>query len=294
MSQEIKTRQLQTLQHYQKKKKIQQTYSYSATLALFVIILYVFVQTFTSDLPKSLPVEKTATFELGELKKATYLYSQQPEKNYDLRSPFFVEKLTTTDWNLLNDFQALLSGAELKPFTRNETDFSSATNYLFERKNGEMIFLKSFEVADGILLIDPSTRMELVLPDETTQLFATKWLHVYLENKQFPKWKMVLMVIVIISSLLYENRFRIFGIGKEKPKKSIWINVTTVSILLIIAFSSQYWVGTIHLLFLLMGITISLVVGEVLYKLFKIKPFNWKELLVTIVIVNLLIVVLFM
>lgn len=294
LQEETKTDQLQWIQKHLKKRDLKQTYSYSATIVLFVALLFVFIQTLNTDLPKqSQSMQNADTFEMGELKKATYLYTQQPEKNYDLTSPFYVKKLTTTNSETLSNFQKLLNNGELKPFTRNITELSNATNYLFELKNGETIYLKSFEVEDRLVLIDLSTMMEIVLPYETMQHFATKWAFVYLENDKFPKWKMVLIVTSLVCAFLYEKRFRIFGIGKEEPKKSVWINFMVIPMWAIMSYVSQQWIGTMHLLFILSAVSVSFIICELLYKLFRIKQINWKELILRLTLVNFLMIILF-
>jgi hypothetical protein len=288
MDEEVKNNQLQIIQQREKKHKTKQTFTYSATIVLFLAMLFIFMNTINTNLPNHIEQSSTS-FEFGELKKATYLFSQQPEKNYDLTSPFYIEKLTTTNSEKLQEFQQIFSEVTLKPFTRSLKEFPNATNYLFESKNGEMIYLKSLEDDDRIIIIEPSTMMEVELSAESANTFAMKWAAIYAETNQFPKWKIVVIIISILTAIIYEVIYRS---KKPKRKNSIIVNLILVSMMYTVIHVGVNWIGTIHELFLIFAFSIFFIVWELLYVLLKLKPFNWKELTVSLVGVNGVLIIL--
>lgn len=68
--------------NYMKKQK----FSYSVTLVLFALLLFVFSQTIGGS-SKSIQSQQQPNFELGQVTKAYYIYSKRPDRMYNLTSP---------------------------------------------------------------------------------------------------------------------------------------------------------------------------------------------------------------
>ncbi|MEG0472677.1 MAG: hypothetical protein RR588_10110, partial [Solibacillus sp.] len=222
LTESTQNEQLQRLRQLTEKQRAKQKRTYATALITFAMLIFIFAQTLSIK-PPLLSDQSASIFELDELTKATYLYNSRADRQLNLSSPFYLYKLIITDQTVLNEFQLLFQGAEMKPYTGDLTKFSSSSDYLFELKNGKSVYLKSIYENNKVLIINPKTMMTINLTESQWMEFYQRWLELQTEDTGFPMWKIIGIAFVIIMKLLLPLKNK----NDESPirKKSILINV---------------------------------------------------------------------
>lgn len=217
LDEETKNSQLLTLNMRNKDYMKKQKFTYSVTLVLFGLLLFVFSQTIT-EAPKPIQSQQSTNFELGEVTKAYYLYSKRADRMYNLTSPFYTDKLSTTDPAILNEFELFFKNSEMSPFNGNLTKYTNSTNYLFQLENGESIYLKEINADGNSFFINPNTMMQIKLSQENHVQFEYYWMHIYMGKNDFPPWKIGLLTILLLIFVYVAIKSKNRGI-KEKTHR---------------------------------------------------------------------------
>ncbi|MEK3765270.1 hypothetical protein [Solibacillus sp. FSL K6-4121] len=270
---------------YMKKQK----FTYSVTLVLFGLLLFVFSQIITES-PKSIQSQQSTNFELGEVTKAYYLYSKRAYRMYNLTSPFYTDKLSTTDPAILNEIELLFKNSEMSPFTGDLTNYTNSTNYLFQLENGDSVYLKEIGENGNSFFVNPNTMMQFKLPEQSHEQFHTYWLHIYIEKNNFPPWKIGLLTILLSIFVYVAIKTKSRGI---KEINSPIINLTCLVLTFISIHQMNEWLGVNHLLMMLLIFTFFISATVYLHILIKKQQPNWKHHIQRIFIVNVILFVLF-
>lgn len=289
LDEETKNRQLLKLNKRNKDYMKKQKFTYSVTLVLFGLLLFVFSQTITES-PKSIQSQQLTNFELGEVTKAYYLYSKRADRMYNLTSPFYTDKLSTTDPAILNEFELLFKNSEWSSFSGDLTKYTTSINYLFQLENGESIYLKEINADGNSFFINPNTMMQIKLPQENHEQFESYWMHIYMGKNNFSPWKIGLLtfLLIIFVYVAIKSKWR-----AVKEKTSPIINLTCLVLTFISIHQMNEWLGVNHLLMMLLIFTFFISATVYLHTLIKKQEPNWKIHIQRILLVNIILFVLF-
>lgn len=289
LDEETKKSQILILNKRSKNYMKKQKFSYSVTLVLFALLLFVFSQTIGGS-SKSIQSQQQPNFELGQVTKAYYIYSKRADRMYNLTSPFYSDKLSTTDQAILNEFERLFKNNEVSPFTGDLTNYQDSTHYLFQLENGESVYLKEINDGANSFFVIPNTMMEIKLPEENHEQFGSYWMHIYMGKNEFPPWKIGTLTVLLLI-LFYES----YKIKKSnlKQKNSLLINVSCLGLTFFCINQMIDWLGVNHLLTLLIIITVFLTAAEYLHIIIKKHEPNWNLYIRKILMANLILFVLF-
>ena len=289
LQEDVKQKQLQKIRQKSNHQLMKQRLIYSTTLFAFGALLFLFIQTFSSA-PTPNEQQNATVFDLGELKKATSLHTQRPEKIYNLSSPFYYGKLTTTDPKLLDEFEQLFHQIEMKPFDKELSQFNESTDYLFELKNGETIYLKDFYENGQSYIINPQTMMQLEFSEQSAVDLV--WMRIYMEDWGSTRWKIVLIGVIAIFVVLYTIKSK--RDNKKKSKNSVILNFLCLGLMYVFLYQMNNWLGVSHTLYLLLTMSFCMTLQELLYIIFKLKSPNWKRYLFSLLAVNGFVIILIM
>ncbi|MEG0383835.1 MAG: hypothetical protein RR642_03675 [Solibacillus sp.] len=279
---------LQRLEQLTEKQRTKQKRTYTTVLVVFAMLIAIFAQTLSMNHPE-LTEQSTTLFELDELTKTTYLYNSRANRQLNLSSPFYLNKLTITDQTVLNEFRMLFQGAEMKPYTGDLTKFSSSSDYLFELKNGQSVYLKSIYENNKVLIINPKTMMEIHLSESKWLEFYQRWLELQTEDTGYPTWKAIGLALVIILKLLLPLKNN----NDETPlrKNAIFINVVCSVLWVFLLYSSNKWLGAGHFMLFLGISNFCLLLQEALYVFLKYDQPNWKRFWGLAIFLNIIVII---
>jgi len=278
-----KASQLATLQTKQQQGKQRQTKNYIVILISFAILTLFFIQTLHYTPPNE--QQQADVLKVGTLKKATYLYSTNAERNYQFPSLFITGEMTTDNVAKLKQLEQLLNGLEKVPFTESLTKEEGATNYVLEQTNGDTLYLKSVYRQQGSLLIDVKTNQAIAFSDDTARALEQFWMELYLENKGFPMWKIFLLIGISIVAFIILPKH-----NWKQEKMDLRLLFLTFIILIsfiygLKQFTAWYGVGNIAVFLLMMTCTFILV--SALERKFKRTQLTWKKLFLQIAFICL-------
>ncbi|MBD8034806.1 hypothetical protein [Solibacillus merdavium] len=287
LDEETKNSQLLKLNKRNKDYMKKQKFTYSVTLVLFGLLLFVFSQTITES-PKSIQSQQLTNFELGEVTKAYYLYSKRADRMYNLTSPFYTDKIFTTDPAVLNEFELLFKNSEWLPFNGDLTKYTTSINYLFQLENGESVYLK--EINEDGFFVNPNTMMQTKLAQQSHEQFVFYWMHIYMGKNEFPPWKIglltILLLIFVYAAIKSNKRGTI-------EKNSSLINLSGLGLAFFCIHKMNEWLGVNHLLTLLLIFTFFMSATVYLHILIKKQEPNWKYHIQRIFMANIVLFVLF-
>ncbi|MBD8035117.1 hypothetical protein H9635_00100 [Solibacillus sp. A46] len=289
LDEETKNSQLLKLNKRNKDYMKKQKFTYSVTLVLFGLLLFVFSQIII-EFPKSIQPQQSTNFELGEVTKAYYLYSKRADRMYNLTSPFYTDKLSTTDPAILNEFELLFKNSEWSSFSGELTNYTDSTNYLFQLENGGSVYLKEINDDGNSFFVNPNTMMQIKLPEQSHEQFHTYWLHIYIGKNDFPPWKIGLLTILLLLFVYAAIKSKRRGV---KEKTSPIINLTCLVLTFISIHQMNEWIGVNHLLMLLLIFTFFISATIYLHILIKKQQPNWKHDIQRIFMINVILFVLF-
>lgn len=277
LDEETKISQLAILQAKQRQEKQKQNWSYVTTLITFTVVMLVFIQTWQYEPPSE--QQQADVLTVGTLKKASYLYSTNAERNYHFPSLFISDEMTITDPEKLQQIEQLLNGLEKAPFSESLTNDEGATHYMLEQTNGEKLYLKSVYREQGSLLIDVTTNQAIAFSKDTAIALEEIWLHVYMEQNEIPTWKYVALILFIIVTFIIGRKRK----SHTNEKSSFLIHAGTF--LAFIYCYSQFteWYGVTNIAVLLLLMTLFLTIGFALEKLLKRTERSWKEHFLSII-----------
>lgn len=290
LDEETKTRHLVTLQSQEMYMHKKQTWGYATTLITFAILMLFFIQTLQAPTTPN-EQQQADVLTVAPLKKATYLYSTNAERNYRFPSLFISDEMTTTDPEKLRELQQLLNGLEKIPNTAQFSSDEGASHYLLEQANGEQHYLKKVYGAEGSLLFDVTSNEQIELTKENAEALEQIWMYVQMDNLGVPKWKYVALIGLFIM-LFINNR-------KHRPKK---INnptvLTVVNIIIFLVFLYCYseftqWYGVMNLAVLFLLWFFFLTIDFAIRKGLKKTQQTWKEHFVGLLEGMLLLFILF-
>ena len=281
---------VQLLNASYKKKVKKHKIMYSTTLVLFAMLLFIFIQTIGQS-PTPTVSQQQANFELKEITKAYYLYSKRADLIYNLTSPFYMDKLSTTDQAILKEFEVLFENAEMEPFKGDLTHYPSSIDYLFQLGSGESIYLKEIEDNGHSFFVNPKTMMHIKLPEENVNQFVSHWLHVYMEKNEFPPWKIGMLTLFLIIGIYRSIKMP----RKRVPDQtgSPLITISCIGLTLLSIYRLSDWLGVNHFLFILLIFVFFLTVAEYLNILLKKQVPNWKNHLQLIFSISLFLFILY-
>ncbi|WP_341323061.1 hypothetical protein NSQ62_06210 [Solibacillus sp. FSL H8-0523] len=248
LDEETKTRHLATLQSQQTYTHKKQTWGYVTTLVTFAILTLFFIQTL--QVPPSSEQQQTDVLTVAPLKKATYLYSTNAERNYQFPSLFISGEMTTTDPEKLLELQQLLNGLKKIPSTAQLSSDEGAAHYLLEQANGEKLYLKKVYRAEGSVLIDVTTKEQIEFTKENADALEQIWMYVQIDNLGVPKWKYVALIVLFIMLFIFKPKRRL-----EKEKyHTVLIVVSIFTFLVFFYFFTKFWhwYGVVNLPILLL------------------------------------------
>lgn len=281
---------VQLLNDSYKKKVKKHKVMYSATLVLFAMLLFIFIQTIGQS-PTPTASQQQATFEMREITKAYYLYTKRPDRMYNLASPFYMDKLATTDQAILKEFEVLFENAEMEPFKGDLTHYPSSIDYLFQLASGESVYLKEIEDNGHLFFVNPKTMMHIKLPEENINQFVSHWLHIYMEKNEFPPWKIGMLTLFLIIGIYRSIKI---------PRKTVpeqtglsLINISCIGLTLLSFYILNDWLGVNHFLFILLIFVFFVTVAEYLNILLKKQEPNWKNHLQLIFSISLFLFILY-
>ena len=289
LDEEIKTRHLASLQSQQTDTHKKQTWGYVTTLITFAILVLFFIQTL--QIPTPSDQQQADVLTVAPLKKATYLYSTNAERNYQFPSLFISDEMTTTDPEKLRELQQLLNGLEKIPNTAQLSSDEGATHYLLEQENGEKLYLKDVYRAEESLLIDVTTNEQIIFTKETAIALEQIWLHVQIDHLGIPKWKYVALIVFFIILFIKDRKRRLEKINNPTV-------ITVVNLLMFFVFLYCYsefanWYGVRNLPVVLGLFFVFLTIGFAIGKGLKKEEQTWKEHFVGVLIGALFLTVLF-
>lgn len=270
---ETKASHLATLQSQQTHTRQKQTWGYVTTLITFAILTLFLLQTLQVPLPSE--QQQADVLTVAPLKKVTYLYSTNAERNYQFPSLFISDEMATTDQAKLRELQQLLNGLKKISYTAQLTSEEGATHYLLEQANGEKVYLKSVYRAEGSLLIDVTTNEQIEFTQETAIALEQIWMHVHIDNLGVPKWKYVALISFLILLFIFRPKHRL-----EKDKNHTLLVIVNIVMFLVFLycyseFTNWYGVRNIPVTLLLwfFFLTIDFAIGKGL----KQTQRTWKE-----------------
>lgn len=288
LDEETKARHLASLQAEQNQAHKKQTWGYVTTLFMFAVLVLFLFQTLQTPTPHDQKQADVLT--VDPLKKASYLYSTNAERNYRFPSLFLSDDMTTTDPEKLRKLEDLLNGLQKIPYTEQLTRDEGATHYMLQQVNGENLYLKSVSRAEESLLINVTTNEQIVITKEQTLALERIWLQIYAENLDIPKWKYVALVVLFISLFFFKPKL----LAKEKTNgKLIIMNLVLFLILLYCYITFTRWYGVVNIPVLQLLYLLFSTVEFSLAKLWSKTQQTWKEHFVGVLQSLLLLTILF-
>ena len=284
-----KARHLKNLISEQQQGQKKHPWGYVATLITFTLLTLLFIQTLQYTPPNEQQQANVLT--VGPLKKASYLYSTNAERNYEFPSLFITSEITTMDSVQLQQLQQLLNGLEKMPFTEQLLSDEGATHYILEQTNGEKLYLKSVYREEGSLLIDVTTNQQIAFSKNTASDLEQFWMQLYLERNAFPVWKIVVLLAMIISSFFVFPKYNRERAKREKP-------FIALSMILFFGFLYSYsqfvdWYGVGNIAVLLLLMICMLIVEFILERIFNRTEQTVKERIISLAYMCLFLFILF-
>ncbi|MCH7321297.1 hypothetical protein LZ480_05275 [Solibacillus sp. MA9] len=272
-------------QHVRKK----QTWRYVTTLIAFVVLSLFFIQSLQFTAPNE--QQQAQELKVGPIQKASYLYSTNAIRSYNFPSIFITGEEITTDVSYLQSIEQLLNGLEKIPFEGSLSAGQGAAHYMLEQKNGDNIYLKKVYFENSTILIDMKTNQAIHLSEETASELEKIWMNVYLEDNDFPLWKIIVLTVLVCFVVFVWKRERVAF--KKRKTASMVVNI----VLFVLLFSSYNlffkWYGVANLAIFSLFMAFYMTVDYIVDRKFNQSKLSWNQYLIGLVLTLGIVFVLF-